>query len=103
MDVKNAFLHGDLEEEVFMKLPLGYPQSNSPNLVCKLHKSIYGLKPSPRIWHAKLSIALQALGFTRSNVDYSLFVQQKSANKLVVLVYMDDLIITRNNGKSVIN
>jgi len=75
IDVRNAFLHGDLEEEVFMKLPLGHPQSNSPNLVCKLHKSICGLKPSPRAWHAKLNIALKALGFTRSNVDSFLFVQ----------------------------
>jgi hypothetical protein len=69
MDVRNAFLHGELKEEVFMKLPPGHPQSHSPNLVWKLHKSIYGLKQSPRAWHAKLSVALQTLGYTRSNVD----------------------------------
>jgi hypothetical protein len=58
MDVRNAFLHGELEEEVFMKLPPGHPQSHSSNLICKLHKSIYGLKQSPQAWHAKLSVAL---------------------------------------------
>jgi len=93
IDVHNAFLHGELEEEVFMKLPQGHPQSHSPNLVCKLHKSIYGLKQSPRAWHTKLSVALQTLGFTRSNDDSSLFIQQNSADKLIVLVYVDDLII----------
>jgi hypothetical protein len=59
---------------VFMKLPPGYPQSNHPNLVCKLHESIYGLNQRPQVWHAKLSIALKALGLTRSNVESSLFV-----------------------------
>uniref|UniRef100_A0A6N2LKW8 Uncharacterized protein n=1 Tax=Salix viminalis TaxID=40686 RepID=A0A6N2LKW8_SALVM len=73
MDVKNTFLHGDLEEEVFMKLPPGHPLSATPNLVCKLHKSIYGLKQSPRAWHAKLSGALATLGFNKSSADFSLY------------------------------
>jgi len=84
-----------------MKLPLGHPLSHSPNLVCKLHKSIYGLKQSPRAWHAKLSVTLQTLGFSRSNADSSLFIQQNSAHKLIVLVYVDDLIIMRSNETSV--
>jgi len=75
MDVCNAFLHGELEEKVFIKLSPGHPQSHSYNLVCKLYKSIYELKQSPRAWHAKLSVALKTLGFTRSNVDSSLFIQ----------------------------
>jgi len=101
IDVRNAFLHGELEAEVFIKLPPGHPQSHSPNLVCKLHKSIYGLKQSPRIWHAKLSVALQTLDFTKSNVDSLLFIQQNSADKLIILVYVDDLIITGSNETSV--
>ncbi|GKF31086.1 retrovirus-related pol polyprotein from transposon RE2 [Tanacetum coccineum] len=73
MDVKSAFLHGDLEE-VFMKLPPGHPQSGQNNLVCKLNKSFYGLKQSPRAWHAKLSTVLECLGFSKSSGDSSLYV-----------------------------
>ena len=58
MDVKNAFLHGNLKEEVYMKLPPSHPQGSDPNLVCRLHKSIYGLKQSPQTWHAQLSVVL---------------------------------------------
>ncbi|KAM2668187.1 hypothetical protein EV2_019802 [Malus domestica] len=101
MDVKNAFLHGDLEEEVYMKLPPGHPQSHEPDLVCKLHKSIYGLKQSPRAWYAKLSSVLNSVGFTRSNADSSLFVRTGAVGKLVVLIYVDDLIITGDNAEEI--
>ena len=59
MDVKNAFLHGELEEEVYMQLLTGHPQASQNGLVCKLHKAIYGLKQSPRAWYAKLSSVLE--------------------------------------------
>jgi hypothetical protein len=101
MDVRNAFLHGELEEEVFMKLPPGHPHNGSTTLVCKLHKSIYGLKQSSRAWHAKLSFALEDLGFTRSSADSSLFIQLGSSHKLVVLIYVDDLIIAGSNNDSI--
>jgi hypothetical protein len=97
MDVKNAFLHGDLEDEVFMKLMPGHPQGDNPNLVCKLHNSIYGLKQSPRTWHAKLSSTLEMLGFSKSSADSSLYVRLGKIDKLIVLIYVDDLIITGNN------
>lgn len=100
-DVTNAFLHGDLEEEVFMKLPPGHPQSGNPNLVCKLHKSIYGLKQSPRAWHAKFSTALETLGFSKSSADSSLYVRFGKIEKLAVLIYVDDLIITGDNIDSI--
>ncbi|XP_062028859.1 uncharacterized mitochondrial protein AtMg00810-like [Rosa rugosa] len=101
MDVKNVFLHGDLEEKVYMKLPPSHPQSHDPKIVCKLHKSIYGLKQSPRAWYAKLSSVLEEVGFQRSNADSSLFVRIGSTSKLVVLIYVDDLIVTGDNVEEI--
>lgn len=100
MDVHNAFLHGDLQEEVFMKFPPGF-HSSQPGMVCKLQKSLYGLKQAPRCWFAKLSSALKDYGFVRSYSDYSLFILQDKDIQLVVLVYVDDLIICGNDQDSI--
>ena len=101
MDIKNAFLHGNLEEEVFMKLPPGHPQASDPTLACRLHKSLYGLKQSSRAWHAQLSVVLEELDFKRSNADSSLFVHLGPKETLVVLIYVDDLIISGNNSEAI--
>ncbi|CAA7029624.1 unnamed protein product [Microthlaspi erraticum] len=93
MDVHNAFLHGDLEEEVYMRLPSGFRGSNKSK-VCRLRKSLYGLRQAPRCWFAKLSTALKEYGFTQSISDYSLFTKETSSSRLHVLVYVDDLIIS---------
>jgi len=89
MDVKNAFMHGNLEEEVYMKLPLSHPQGSDPNLVYRLHKSIYGLKQSPRAWHAQLSVVLEESSFKRSNADSSLFIHLGLTTKVMFLVRGD--------------
>ena len=62
-DVKNAFLHGDLEEEVYMELPLGYTTSTETKVVCKLQRALYGLKQSPRAWFRRFSLAMRKYGF----------------------------------------
>ncbi|RVW73678.1 Retrovirus-related Pol polyprotein from transposon RE2 [Vitis vinifera] len=97
MDVHNAFLHGDLEEEVYMKLPPGFERSD-PNLVCRLRKSLYGLKQAPRCWFAKLVTTLKGYGFLQSYSDYSLFTYTKGNVQINVLVYVDDLIISGNDS-----
>ncbi|KAM0978921.1 hypothetical protein TB1_014070 [Malus domestica] len=102
MDVKNAFLNGELEEEVYMKLPPGHPQSSDPELVYKLHKSIYGLKLSPRAWYSKLTSVFEEVGFKRSNADSSLFVRICPSGTLVVLIYVDDLIVTGDNASEIV-
>ncbi|GAA0171468.1 transmembrane signal receptor [Lithospermum erythrorhizon] len=72
LDVNNSFSHGDLHEEVYMKLPPGFT-SSSPTQVCRLRKSLYGLLQSPRNWFAKLISALCTYGFTQSHADHTLF------------------------------
>jgi Reverse transcriptase (RNA-dependent DNA polymerase) len=97
MDVKNAFLQDTLEEEVYISLSPGYTQENNSNLVCRLNKSIYGLKQSTRIWHDKLNSHLLYCNFKMNNTDHSLF-SKKGVNFIIImLVYVDDIIIARNN------
>ncbi|KAM2116752.1 hypothetical protein ACFX1R_010393 [Malus domestica] len=100
MDVKNAFLHGELQEEVYMQIPPCYSPAKD-GMVCKLHKTIYGLKQSPRAWYAKLSSMLEREGFLKSNANSSLFVRNGTRGKLVVLIYVDDLIITGDNASEI--
>ncbi|CAM8925879.1 unnamed protein product [Rhodiola kirilowii] len=98
MDVHNAFLHGDLNEEVYMRPPQGYSAIPS-GYVCKLRKSLYGLRQAPRNWFSKLAAALRTFGFVQSLADYSLFsITQRDNKVLHVLVYVDDLIISGNDA-----
>jgi histone deacetylase 1/2 len=100
LDVQNAFLHGLLEEEVFMHQPPGYKDSKHPNYVCKLEKAIYGLKQAPRAWYARLCKKLIQLNFTPSKGDTSLFYYNKGGHILFVLIYVDDIIVASSSEEA---
>ncbi|OMO78632.1 Integrase, catalytic core [Corchorus capsularis] len=97
LDVHNAFLHGDLDKEIYMKPPPGYLSSND-NRVCRLRKSLYGLKQASRQWYAKFSTAILNFGFIQSKADSSLFLHHKGTSFTALLVYVDDVIIASNNN-----
>ncbi|KAL4340022.1 hypothetical protein GQ457_08G034200 [Hibiscus cannabinus] len=100
LDVNNAFLNGMLDEEVYMKLPLGYKtELSGSNLVCKLHKSIYGLKQASRQWFHAFYQVVMKFGFTQSHSDHSLFIKGSGDSMVVLLVYVDDIILAGKDPK----
>ncbi|WVZ80043.1 LOW QUALITY PROTEIN: hypothetical protein U9M48_027558 [Paspalum notatum var. saurae] len=94
MDVKSVFLNGDLKEEVFVSQPPGFIIKGSEHKVLHLHKALYGLRQAPRAWNAKLDASLGSLGFQRSSSEHGIYIKDQGPLRLVVGVYIDDLIIT---------
>ena len=94
LDVKTAFLHGDLEEEIYMEQPEGFGVKGKENLVCKLKKSLYGLKQAPRLWYKKFDSFMLNHGYNRTNTDHCVFVKKFSDGDFVILLlYVDDMLI----------
>ncbi|CAN1187706.1 Retrovirus-related Pol polyprotein from transposon RE1, partial [Linum perenne] len=98
LDINNAFLNGDLEEEVYMTQPKGFEHPFKPTHICRLKKAIYGLKQAPRAWYNKLKGYLVEHKFMQCRSDTSLFVHHSSQATVYILVYVDDLIVTGNNS-----
>jgi hypothetical protein len=97
MDVKKTFLHGDLEEEIYMKQPEGFVMKGKKELVCKLKKSLYGLKQSPRMWYQKFDTYLSGLGFTRRKEDHCVYFKLIGDHLIYLVLYVDDMLLIGNN------
>eukprot|EP00253_Pinus_taeda_P027048 PITA_27048 len=93
MDVKSAFLHGDLHEEIYMEQPIGFIQTDS-SLVCRLKKSLYGLKQAPLAWYAKMDNFLLESGFSRCHSDNTVYTKTVENSLIILVLYVDDLILT---------
>ena len=101
MDVKNAFLNGSLQEEVYMHQPKGFKHEKYPHYVCKLKKELYGLKQAPRAWCKRSGRLLKHIGFEQSKADYSLYVLHTDKGSVLVAIYVDDLIVIGDNVSAI--
>lgn len=100
LDIDNAFLHGDLDEDVYMMLPPGM-SSSRPNQCCKLLKSLYGLKQASRKWYEKLSVLLLSCGYQQAHSDHSLFIKTVGESFTALIVYVDDIVLTGNSAAEI--
>ena len=97
MDVKTEFLHGDLEEEIYMRQPEGFAVKGKKELVCKLKKSLYGLKHSSRMWYQKFDTFIRGLGFTRSKADHCVYFKLIGDRVIYLVLYVDDMLLVGND------
>uniref|UniRef100_A0A2N9H7K1 Retrovirus-related Pol polyprotein from transposon TNT 1-94 n=1 Tax=Fagus sylvatica TaxID=28930 RepID=A0A2N9H7K1_FAGSY len=103
LDVKTAFLHGDLEEDIYMSQPQGFIVQGKENLVCKLRKSLYGLKQAPRQWYKKFDSFMYSTGFTRCQADHCCYVKSFDNSYIILLLYVDDMLIAGSSIEEINN
>jgi hypothetical protein len=99
MDVKNAFLHGDLNEEVYMQPPPGV--NALPGYVCRLRRALYGLKQAPRAWFERFVSVINAAGFKPSDHDLALFIHLSARGRTLLLLYVDDMLIIGDDAEHI--
>ncbi|CAH9083140.1 unnamed protein product [Cuscuta epithymum] len=102
LDIKNAFLHGDLQEEVYMEQPPGFVAQGEYGKVCRLRKSLYGLKQSPRAWFGKFSQSIERFGMIKGQSDHSVFYRKTKAGITLLVVYVDDIVITGSDTAGIL-
>ncbi|KAL5754948.1 hypothetical protein ACOSP7_023168 [Xanthoceras sorbifolium] len=103
LDVKTAFLHGDLEEEIYMRQPEGFKEAGKENLVCRLKKSLYGLKQAPRQWYKKFDSFMSSSGFTRCQADHCCYIKRFDNSFIILLLYVDDMLVAGSDMQEIMN
>ena len=93
MDVKTTFLNGELEEEIYMEQPEGFIVLGKEKKVCRLVKSLYGLKQTPKQWHAKFDQIMLANGFKINECDKCVYIKNVMNHEVIVCLYVDDMLI----------
>ncbi|WVY97343.1 hypothetical protein V8G54_029494 [Vigna mungo] len=93
LDVKTTFLHGDLDEEIYMHQPEGFLEERKRNMVCRLKKSLYGLKQAPRQWYKKFESFMHKEGFQKCNADHCCFFKKYKSSYIILLLYVDDMLV----------
>ncbi|KAJ0754054.1 putative RNA-directed DNA polymerase [Helianthus annuus] len=103
MDVKTAFLHGDLDKEIYMEQPEGFRVKGKEDYVCKLQKSLYGLKQAPRQWYKKFESVMGKQGYRKTISDHCVFFQRFGDDDFIILLlYVDDMLIVGKNAERIV-
>nr|GFA93557.1 putative ribonuclease H-like domain-containing protein [Tanacetum cinerariifolium] len=100
-DVKNAFQHGELKEEVYMEAPPGFSEHFKPRKACQLKKSLYGLKQSPRAWFGRFTLEMKRYGLKQSNLVHTLFLKNRKNHVTCLIIYVDDMVFLGNDEKEI--
>ena len=99
MDVKTAFLTGKLDEDIYMAQPDGFSDTANPDYVCKLQRSLYGLKQSPRMWNKTIDDFMLGLKFKKCDSDHCVYMKRDDQDMIFVALYVDDLILASSTSK----
>ena len=102
LDVKTSFLHGDLEEDIYMEQTEGYQVKGKEKLVCRLNKSLYGLKQAPRQWYLKFDKFMSEQGYTRCHSDHCVYLKRKNdGSYIILLLHVDDMLVAGSNMQEI--
>jgi Reverse transcriptase (RNA-dependent DNA polymerase) len=102
LDVNNVFLHGDLKEEVYIEVLLGFVTPQSAGKVRKLKKSLYGLKQSPRAWFDRFRLAVCGMEYKQCSEDHTIFYKHSRYHITILVVYVDDIVITGDEEEEIL-
>jgi Reverse transcriptase (RNA-dependent DNA polymerase) len=101
LDVKNVFLHGDLSEELYIEISSGFGTNQTICKVCRLRKSLYGLKRSPRVWFYRFRKIMVGMRYQQINANHTVFYRKHGGHATMLVVYVDDMIVTGNDEKKI--